>query len=75
MGKCSEQTPLFLAEEYEQIHCLFEQVIPFLKEIHTPCLVHADLWFGNILIRNDSERPEFAAIIDADRAIWADPDF
>ena len=69
------QTPLFLAEEYEQIHCLFEQVIPFLKEIHTPCLVHADLWFGNILIRNDSEHPEFAAIIDADRAIWADPDF
>ena len=44
----------------------------YLKE---PRLVHADLWPGNILISADTPKPRFAAIIDADRAIWGDPDF
>lgn len=66
---------IFTADEHSEIRALFAKAVPYLDEIKTPHLVHADLWSGNILIRTDGERPEFAAIIDADRAIWGDTDF
>lgn len=66
---------LFSEAEHAEIHRLFTQAVPYLDEIKTPCLVHTDLWTGNILICEDSDKPEFAAIIDADRAIWGDPFF
>lgn len=66
---------LFTQEEHREIRSLFQRAAPCLDEIREPRLVHADLWLGNILIRTDTERPEFAAIIDADRALWGDPMF
>lgn len=66
---------IFTENEHDTIRMLFEKARPYLDEIKQPHLVHADLWLGNILIRTDIERPEFAAIIDADRAIWGDPAF
>lgn len=66
---------IFTANEHGIIRMLFEKAKPYLDEIKQPRLVHTDLWLGNILIRTDAERPEFAAIIDADRALWGDPGF
>lgn len=66
---------LFTEEEHREIRQLFRKTAPYLDEIKEPHLIHTDLWLGNILIRTDLEVPEFAAIIDADRAIWGDPMF
>lgn len=66
---------IFTEEEHREIRTLFEKARPYLDEIKDAHLVHADLWLGNVLIRTDTGRPEFAAIIDADRALWGDPDF
>lgn len=66
---------LFTEAEHTEIRRLFERASPYLDDIQEPSLVHTDLWHGNILIRTDTERPEFAAIIDADRALWGDPLF
>lgn len=68
-------TGIFTKQEHSMIQSIFESAKPYLDEIKTPCLVHADLWGGNILIHTDREQPEFAAIIDADRALWGDPAF
>ena len=66
---------LFEETEHVRIRRLFQKAVPYLDEIKEPCLVHSDLWPGNILIRTDTSEPQFAAIIDADRAMWGDPDF
>lgn len=63
----------FSVEELGEIRNLFKAAAPYLDEIREPRLVHTDLWQGNILVRTDTPRPEFGAIIDADRAIWGDP--
>lgn len=64
---------IFSPDELNEIHRLFRNATPFLDEIQEPRLVHTDLWKGNILVRTDTQKPEFGAIIDADRAIWGDP--
>ncbi len=38
-------------------------------EVKTPCLVHWDLWDGNIFIKDG----EIQGIIDWERCLWADP--
>ena len=65
---------LFETETFERVEKLFEKMVPYLDEVETAHLVHTDLWVGNVLISTDSERPEFAAIIDADRGMWGDPE-
>lgn len=40
-----------------------------------PSLVHNDLWAPNILVRQHDGRWGIAALIDADRAMYADPEF
>lgn len=64
---------IFSEAELGEIRSLFKAAVPHLDEIREPRLVHTDLWLGNILVRTDMQRPEFGAIIDADRAIWGDP--
>ena len=66
---------LFAGEELCEIERLFKRAAPVLDEVREPRLVHTDLWQGNILLRPEAGRPAFAAIIDADRAIWGDPAF
>lgn len=65
------QAGLLTAGELAHIRRLFFLAAPCLDEITQPCLVHTDLWEGNVLV----EAGEFAAIIDADRALWGDPMF
>lgn len=52
---------------------ILRRYAPLLDEIKEPHFIHADLGPNNLLIYAD--RPAFAAFIDADRAIWGDPDF
>ena len=70
VGVASE---IFFEEELSEIRSFFYAAAPYLDEIREPRLVHTDLWLGNILVRTDTPRPEFGAIIDTDRAIWGDP--
>lgn len=37
------------------------------------CLLHTDMWEGNVLL--DRETHEILAVIDGDRAVYGDPDF
>ena len=64
-------TGLYSAEECRAARQVLTDAAPILDEITRPRLVHCDLWFGNILI-TDEDHPRFAAIIDADRAMWGD---
>ena len=66
---------IFTSEEHKQIRTLYRKAAPYLDEITSPRLVHTDLWPGNILIDDSGDIPRFAAIIDADRAIFGDPAF
>ena len=66
-------TELYSPEERRAARAVLADAAGILDEIVTPRLAHCDLWFGNILI-TAGEHPEFAAIIDADRAMWGDPE-
>ncbi|MBQ8402003.1 MAG: phosphotransferase, partial [Clostridia bacterium] len=65
-------TGLYSAEEHAAARAVLHDAAEILDEIAVPRLAHCDLWFGNILVTRDRE-PSFAAIIDADRAMWGDP--
>ena len=66
-------TGTFSEAERRAARHVLNDAVPILDEITQPRLAHCDLWFGNILI-TDGNPPDFAAIIDADRAMWGDPD-
>ncbi|MBQ8334503.1 MAG: phosphotransferase [Clostridia bacterium] len=42
---------------------------PYFDEVKTPSLVHFDIWQNNIIVQNG----EIAAILDWERALWAEP--
>lgn len=65
----------FTRREADAVLSLFSRKKELLNSIKTPCLVHTDLWEGNLLLEQKSGFWRLAAIIDADRAIWGDPDF
>lgn len=46
-----------------------------LFAVEKPALIHTDLWEGNILVRQNADGWEVAAIIDGDRAYFGDPDY
>lgn len=69
----AEKVALFSCNEFEQINACFQAHMPLFRQAALrPCLVHGDLWYGNLLI--DAEG-HLAAIIDADRAMFGDPEF
>ena len=61
-------------ELYDRIFSLVKKAAPALDQITVPHLVHTDFWTGNVLISTRSGRPEFAAVIDADKAVWGEPE-
>ncbi|WP_151475697.1 phosphotransferase family protein [Streptomyces albicerus] len=45
-----------------------------LDEVTVPCLVHFDLWQGNILVeRPEGGAPRIGGLIDGERMFWGDP--
>lgn len=69
--------PLHLLSEraVAEIDEVFIKFLPVLNEIIVPYLAHGDLWIGNILADTESGRCSFKAVIDADHAIFGDPEF
>ncbi|MER5209878.1 aminoglycoside phosphotransferase family protein [Streptomyces sp. NPDC002838] len=49
--------------------------LPALDEVTVPCLVHFDLWRGNILVDRPAagEEPRIGGLIDGERMFWGDP--
>jgi aminoglycoside phosphotransferase (APT) family kinase protein len=44
-----------------------------LDEVTVPCLVHFDLWRGNILVDRASGQARIGGLIDGERMFWGDP--
>jgi aminoglycoside phosphotransferase (APT) family kinase protein len=51
----------------------FDRHASVMDAVATPSLVHFDLWEGNLLLTERGGRLEISGIIDAERAMWADP--
>jgi aminoglycoside phosphotransferase (APT) family kinase protein len=43
-------------------------------QVRQACMVHTDLWEGNVLVQQNEGEWGVAAIIDVDRAVFGDPD-
>ena len=53
-----------------------EDAVPLLNRVKTPRLAHADLWYGNVLVKAQSDHTyAVRAIIDGDRAVFGDVSF
>jgi len=52
---------------------VFEDPSAF-DQINQACMVHTDLWEGNILVNEEQGEWQVVAIIDVDRAVFGDPD-
>ncbi|GAA2767899.1 aminoglycoside phosphotransferase family protein [Streptomyces paradoxus] len=44
-----------------------------LDEVTVPCLVHFDLWRGNILVDRPDGEARIGGLIDGERMFWGDP--
>jgi aminoglycoside phosphotransferase (APT) family kinase protein len=60
-----------LPVSYADIEKEIEKRITALDEVTEPCLVHWDLWDGNIFIHEG----QISGIVDFERAIWGEPLF
>jgi hypothetical protein len=60
-----------LDRPYEEFYALLERHFDVLDEVTTPCLVHWDLWDGNVFV--DPATLRITGLIDFERAMWADP--
>jgi len=69
---CALEGALFDETDLERIMNCFRRFSPLLQAVKKPQLVHGDLWYGNILLREDLQ---IAALIDGDRAFFGDPAF
>lgn len=52
---------------------LLQQGRAFLDEIGVPSLLHGDLWPKNVLIDRTGSTPRITGLLDAERAMWGDP--
>ncbi|NUR86712.1 MAG: aminoglycoside phosphotransferase family protein [Nonomuraea sp.] len=64
--------PTPLPRPAEEIRAVLEAASPVLDEVDTPCLVHFDVWPGNVFL-DLSGPPRVQAVIDHERAFWGDP--
>ncbi len=52
----------------QKLLALLEQDKPIFEEVQSPCLIHYDLWDGNIFVKNG----QVSGLIDWERALWGD---
>ncbi len=74
-GRRAVEGGVLRTEDVAEMLRLFEQHRDLFSQVKTPRLVHADLWVGNVLVAEKQGGWQVAAVIDADRAVWGDPDF
>jgi aminoglycoside phosphotransferase (APT) family kinase protein len=60
-----------LERPYEEIRQILQKNFATLEEVVTPCLVHWDLWDGNVIVEPQSG--QVTGLIDFERVMWADP--
>ncbi len=60
-----------LHQPYDELYAELERHFPVLDEVHTPRLVHWDLWDGNVFV--DPATLRVTGLIDFERVMWADP--
>jgi aminoglycoside phosphotransferase (APT) family kinase protein len=60
-----------LRQPYDQLYGAMERHFGVLEEVRTPCLVHWDLWDGNVFV--DPSTLRITGLIDFERVMWADP--
>jgi aminoglycoside phosphotransferase (APT) family kinase protein len=61
--------------DIETIERLWHSQSSIFRECKDPRLVHNDLWEPNLLVRHGDTGWEIAAVIDGDRAMFADPEY
>ena len=54
---------------YDYYYNLLDATIPCLEKVTEACLLHGDLWPGNVLVKDN----KISAILDFERSIWGDP--
>jgi len=64
---------LFRAAELNRFVEIFSHKAVF-NQITQACMVHADLWEGNVLVRENEGQWDIVALIDVDKAIFGDKD-
>ena len=62
-------------EDIDTIERLWRAQSSIFRECTDPRLVHNDLWEPNLLVRPCGSGWEIAAVIDGDRAMFADPEY
>lgn len=53
----------------EELFALLERDKAAFAQVRTPCLVHWDLWDGNLFVKDG----KVVGVIDWERCLWADP--
>lgn len=71
-GSLCVQKGVFSMELFEEIIKAFEKGRVLFENVAKPCLVHGDLWAGNIMV--NATQSGIAAVIDTDRCMFGDPD-
>lgn len=60
------------AEYFDIIQNIFKRGKKCFDTVNAPCLVHCDLWAGNVMVNR--EQNKVLALIDTDRCVFGDPD-
>lgn len=72
----SQKYGVFEDEILKRALAFAEDAVPLLNRVKTPRLAHADLWYGNVLVKVQSDHTyAVRAIIDGDRAVFGDVSF
>ncbi|MBU3098513.1 phosphotransferase [Clostridium sp. DSM 17811] len=58
---------------YNSVNEIIKQNKDALDKVVTPCMVHWDLGYGNVLVNKNENEFSFKAIIDMGRCIFGDP--
>lgn len=68
-------TGIFSEEECESVEEIFLEHVSVLDEVNKPLLTHGDVWEGNLLVEGLRGDCRFSGWVDADHAMYGDPEF
>jgi Predicted aminoglycoside phosphotransferase len=75
LGSICVEFEVFEHEFIDRVVAMYTHCRPLFEAITQPFLTHADIWAGNILVKQVDGELHVTAIIDADRAVYGDIDF